>query len=88
MPTYAELGYPGFTPSSWAGLFAPKDTPVAVLDTINAAVNGALEDPEVRDRFHKMGLVTKAVPRAETARYFDSEVERWGTMVKAIGLQG
>lgn len=88
VPTYAELGFPGFTPSSWAGIFAPKGTPADVLDAINAAVNDALNDSEVRDRFHKMGLVTKAAPRAETARFFESEVERWGQMVKAIGLTG
>ena len=88
VPTYAELGYPGFTSSSWGGFFAPKGTPASVLDAINGAVNSTLEDAGSRDLFQKMGIEVKAASRAETERYFNSEVQRWSEMVKAIGLQG
>jgi tripartite-type tricarboxylate transporter receptor subunit TctC len=88
VPTYSELGYPGFTPSSWAGLFAPAGTPPEVLDAINAAVTEALKDEEVRKQFATMGLSTRTDSRQEVTGFFKSEVEKWGTMVKALGLQG
>lgn len=88
VPTYSEQGYPGFTPSSWTGMFAPINTPAALLDSINAAVNVTLKDPEVLAHFNKVGLVTRPDSRAEATRYFKSEVKRWGEMVKAIGLRG
>jgi tripartite-type tricarboxylate transporter receptor subunit TctC len=88
VPTYEEQGYGGFTPSSWTGVFAPTGTPTSVLEFINASVNQVLQDPEVDGQFTRMGLVTRSLSRAETVQFFSSEVEHWGKMVKAIGLQG
>lgn len=88
VPTYEEQGYPGFTPSSWTGLFAPSGTPLQVQDFINSSIAEVLRDPEVYGQFSKMGLVTKSLSRVEAAQFFTAEVERWGKMVNAIGLQG
>ena len=88
VPTYAELGYPGFTPGSWSGFFAPAGTPPAILDLINATVNEVIADEDIRRQFSRVGLVARQAPRAEVAAYFRSEVARWSEMVKAIGLQG
>lgn len=88
VPTYEEQGYQGFTPSSWTGIFAPAGAPTAVLEFINTSINEVLQDPEIGVQFTKMGLVSKSLTRADALQFFTSEVERWGKMVKAIGLQG
>ena len=86
VPTYAENGFPGFVASSWAGIFAPAGTPEAILDKINQDINEALNDPEVLRAFETMGLQSKSRTRADSLAFFRSEIERWGAMVKAIGL--
>src|SRR5437868_318662 len=48
VPTAAEAGLPGFTVSTWNALFAPKGTPKAIIDRLNAAAVAALADPAVR----------------------------------------
>jgi tripartite-type tricarboxylate transporter receptor subunit TctC len=88
VPTYAENGLKGFTASSWAGLFAPKGTPVGVLDTINAGVNAALSDEEVLRQLKIMGVIPNKRTRSEADQFFKSEITNWEQMVKAIGLSG
>ena len=50
LPTLAESGLPGFDFSVWHGLYAPRGTPPAVLEKINAALRSALKDPELIKR--------------------------------------
>ena len=86
VPTYIENGFPGFTASSWVGFFAPAGTPDAILDKMNADINEALNDPEVKKQFQTMGVISTARNRADTVKLFNSEVERWGVMVNALNL--
>ena len=86
VPTYAENGFPGFTASSWAGMFAPAGTPESILEKINQDINETLKDPEVQRTFELMGLQTNARTRKESVDFFKAEIDRWGVMVKAIGL--
>jgi tripartite-type tricarboxylate transporter receptor subunit TctC len=55
-PTFAEAGLPGFDFSTWVGLFAPRGTPRAVVDFVNAETNRALADGAVRERLLTLGL--------------------------------
>lgn len=87
VPTYAELGYPGFEASSWAGFFAPVGTPEAVLDLINADINQVLKDPEAVKQFETMGVLTKTRSRTDTVAFMAKEIPRWGNMVTTIGLR-
>jgi tripartite-type tricarboxylate transporter receptor subunit TctC len=50
IPTFAEMGLPSLSFSTWLGLFAPKGTPREVVSKLNAAVVEALADPAVRSR--------------------------------------
>jgi tripartite-type tricarboxylate transporter receptor subunit TctC len=58
LPTLAEAGLPGYFFESWFGLLAPKGTPTAVVESINAAVNKVVAEPEVAERLHKLGIET------------------------------
>jgi tripartite-type tricarboxylate transporter receptor subunit TctC len=50
VPTIAEEGLPGYETGSWYGILAPAGTPPDVVNRLNAEINKALKDPEVRER--------------------------------------
>ena len=86
VPTFAELGFPGFLASSWAGFFVPDGTPEAVVKKLNAEINAALGDPEVKAKIDAMGLIIANRTQAETQAYFTSEIANWAKMVEAAGV--
>jgi tripartite-type tricarboxylate transporter receptor subunit TctC len=55
LPTIAET-VPGYEASSWFGILAPAQTPRAVVDKVNAAVNKALADPAVKKQMATLGV--------------------------------
>ncbi len=87
VPTVAELGYPGFEANTWFALFAPAKTPPAVLDQLNAEINKALLAKPVQERFDALSLEAQRLDRPATRRYIESEVAKWGKLVKDIGVK-
>jgi tripartite-type tricarboxylate transporter receptor subunit TctC len=87
VPTVAELGYPGFEANTWFAIFAPARTPAAVLDQLNAEVNKALAAKPVQDKFEQLSLEAQRLDRAATRRYVESEVAKWGKLVRDIGVK-
>jgi tripartite-type tricarboxylate transporter receptor subunit TctC len=88
LPTLDEAGLKGFNVSVWHGLYAPKGTPKAVLDKLNAALRQALKDPEFHKREEALGavIITDArVGGAEHRKFIESEIGRWGPIIKAAG---
>ncbi|ANN66091.1 tripartite tricarboxylate transporter substrate binding protein [Bordetella bronchialis] len=87
LPTMAESGFPGFDVSSWFGLIAPKGTPPEVIKTLNAAMVKALDKPEVKDAFDKLGAVPSKTTPEQFGEFIQSEVATWATVVKASGAR-
>jgi tripartite-type tricarboxylate transporter receptor subunit TctC len=89
VPTADELGMAGLHASIWHGVWAPKGTPKAVIETINAAVVAALADPAVRERFTEQGQTIpprdQQTPEA-LAAYHKADVERWWPIIKAANI--
>ena len=56
VPTLAESGFPGFEALQWFGAFVPAGTPKAVIDRLSAEMIRAIDTPEVRANFAKVGL--------------------------------
>jgi tripartite-type tricarboxylate transporter receptor subunit TctC len=80
VPTYAELGYPGFTASSWVGFFAPAKTDPQILAALNATINEIVQTPDVAKKFTDMGMDTITGDQAQADAFFASEVKngaRW-----------
>ena len=48
VPTFAEVGYPNFSPLNWIGLFVPLKTPEPIVVKLNAEINAVLKEPEVQ----------------------------------------
>lgn len=85
VPTYKESGF-DFEAESWVGFFVPAKTDPAVVARLNAAINAVVTEPTGRDHLSKLGfrLAPRSVP--ESQAYLKSEVGKWGTMVKAVGV--
>lgn len=71
--TLQELGLKGFDISTTTGLLAPAKTPAAVIAQLNAALNQALEEPEVRKRLAGLGSETRTGTPAQFAAYLKDE---------------
>ena len=82
-PTMAEAGYPGMGSVNWNGLFLPVQTPRAIVDRLNAAVQQALQRPNIVDAYTKAGVpLTPSRTPAEFQAFVDSEVKRWAGILK------
>jgi tripartite-type tricarboxylate transporter receptor subunit TctC len=86
VPTYGEMGFPNVTSGSWVAVFAPAKTPDAVVARLNTEINALIKEPDSLDRLAKAGFdpVEKSVAAANS--YFKDEIDRWATMVKAVGF--
>jgi tripartite-type tricarboxylate transporter receptor subunit TctC len=89
LPTLDEQGLKGFEISIWHGLYAPKGTPKAAIDRLSGALQEALKDPQVKQRFADLGATTmppeKGTPAALQA-LVKSEIEKWGPLIKKAGV--
>ncbi|MBA4177650.1 MAG: hypothetical protein C0505_14005 [Leptothrix sp. (in: Bacteria)] len=88
LPTLDSQGLKGFNVSIWHGLYAPKGTPKAVVDQMNAALRMALKDPEFIKRQEALGAVVVTDARlapAEHKKFVEAEIEKWGPAIKAAG---
>jgi tripartite-type tricarboxylate transporter receptor subunit TctC len=77
---------PDFTVSTWYGLFAPKATPSAILDTLHGAVQAALADPGVKHIWAEQGAEPDLQSRAAFTEFVGREVERWSRIARTVGL--
>jgi len=88
LPTLDEAGLKGFNVSVWHGLYAPKGTPKAAQDMINAALRQALKDPEFIKRQEALGAVIVTDNRlnpVDHKKFVESEMVKWGAAIKAAG---
>jgi tripartite-type tricarboxylate transporter receptor subunit TctC len=88
LPTLDESGLKGFNVTIWHGLYAPKGTPKAALDKVNAALRGALKDPEFIKREEALGAVVvtdNRVNGADHKKFVEGEIAKWGPVIKAAG---
>ena len=88
LPTLDEAGLKGFNVTIWHGLYAPKGTPKAVLDQLNAALRTALKDPEFVKREEALGAVVVTDGRlapAEHKKFVAAEIDKLGGAIKAAG---
>ena len=88
LPTLDAQGLKGFNVSIWHGLYAPKGTPKAAQDKINAALRNALKDPEFIKRQEALGAVIITDGRlagAEHKKFVEAEINKWGPAIKAAG---
>ena len=86
LPTMIESGVPGFEMSSWQAIYAPKGTPKAIVQKLNAEIVKDLKMPDVQAKLHdQLGMNIVGSTPEELAAHMDKEIPRWADLVKKSG---
>jgi tripartite-type tricarboxylate transporter receptor subunit TctC len=86
MPTVAET-VPGFEATIWLGLMAPRATPAAVVEKLNAELRRIVAQPEVRSTWAQQGAVPMSMNVAEFDKHLRSDIDKWARIIKASGTK-
>ncbi|MCZ8175895.1 MAG: Bug family tripartite tricarboxylate transporter substrate binding protein [Burkholderiaceae bacterium] len=87
VPTLKEQGYPNMVAEGWFAMYAPARTPQAQVDAANRALNKALTQPDVLDRFAKLALEPGGGSPADLTALERASSARWAPVVKATGFR-
>jgi tripartite-type tricarboxylate transporter receptor subunit TctC len=86
VPALAEF-LPGYDASIYVGIAAPHGTPVEIVDTLNQAVNLALNDPKVTQRIADLGDAPLSLSTAGFAALVADETEKWRKVIRAADIK-
>jgi tripartite-type tricarboxylate transporter receptor subunit TctC len=87
LPTVASAGLQGFEAASNNGLFAPAQTPAAIIDRLNREVEQVIARSEIRDKFMGVGMELVGGTPAQFAQMIRIDAERTGKLIKAAGIR-
>jgi len=85
-PTLQEQGVPEVNASNWTALFAPRGTPPAIVDQLNADVVRALDSPDVKQRFALGGVQVIPSTPGELAARLKSELAIFRSVIAKSGM--
>jgi len=89
VPTLDEAGLKSFEVTVWHGLYAPKSTPKPVIDKLTNALQDALKDNNVKQRFGELGAepvsLDRATPQA-LQKHLIAEIDKWSPIIKKAGV--
>lgn len=86
VPTIGDF-LPGYEATAWAGLVAPKNTPVEFVGVLNKQINRALADPKMKVRLADLGGTALAGSSADFGKFLAAETEKWGKVVKFANVK-
>jgi tripartite-type tricarboxylate transporter receptor subunit TctC len=86
VPTIGEF-VPGYEAVGWLGIVAPKDTPAAIIDMVNNAINAGLADPKIKQTIADWGETVLASSPAEFGKFLAAENEKWGKVIRAANIK-
>ena len=87
VPTFEESGFPGYTPTFWTGLYAPRGTPQPVIDRLNAEIKAIITTPEAKQRYAARGYQTLWMTPAEAQRRVNDEVAQFNKTIDAVKIE-
>jgi len=87
IPTTKEQGYPGVSIGHWAGLYAPKGTPPAILDRMAAELLAVVKSKEFADKLVPQGIEPAPLTKAGYMAFLTAERERLGKIAKKANMQ-
>jgi tripartite-type tricarboxylate transporter receptor subunit TctC len=86
-PTVAESGYKGFEAVTWFGVLGPAKLPAAVVSTVNAELNKALNSPDLRKKLEDQGLNVTPGSSDEFGKLIKTDIAKWAPVVKDSGAK-
>ncbi|HYW61488.1 MAG TPA: tripartite tricarboxylate transporter substrate binding protein [Xanthobacteraceae bacterium] len=87
VPTVAEAGVPGYETTIWLGIMAPKGTPQAIVDKLNAEIRKAINQPAVKEIWANQGAVPMAMSPAEFGAFLEKDIGKWAGVVKTANIK-
>ena len=87
VPTMKELGLDQLSLEFWDGVWAPAGVPADIVEKLNAAINAALQSPEMVASMKQLGFESRIGSPQDFAAFVAAEIPRWTAVVKASGVQ-
>ncbi len=87
VPTFQEQGFAGFDSNTWAGLFAPRGTPPAIVQQLANTVAQLLKDPAVGPRYVSMGYDLATMTQPQFAARVAADRDKWAVLVRKAGIK-
>ncbi|MDB5727222.1 MAG: hypothetical protein JWQ00_427 [Noviherbaspirillum sp.] len=87
VPTVAEAGVPGYEAVIWLGMMAPKNTPPAIVNRLNAEISKIAADPEVIKSWAGKGATAMKMTPAEFTKFMNEDIIKWAQIVKISGAK-
>jgi len=78
---------PGYEASSWYGVGAPKNTPVAIIDALNKEINAGLADRKIAARIAELAATVFASSPADLDRFVVEQTEQWAKVIRAAKIK-
>jgi tripartite-type tricarboxylate transporter receptor subunit TctC len=78
---------PGYEASQWIGIGAPKGTPAAVVNRLNAEINAALADPALKAKVVALGGMVLPGSAGEFGKFVADETLKWAKVVRFSGAR-
>ena len=88
LPTVAEAGVPGYEIAPWGGIMAPKGIPKDILARVNAEFAIAIKTKIVQDTYAAAGVLAMGGSPEQFTEFLRKETEKWGALIKRLGLKG
>ena len=86
VPTTIELGIPNSDYTFWVGVLAPAKTPKAIIDRLNTEITKLMKDPEVMERYAKLGAEPMVMKPAQFDQFIRQETEAAAALVRAANI--
>lgn len=86
VPTLAEAGVPGYEMNPWFGMFAPANTPPAVVARINGDMQRILAMPDVKEKLFGIGAEPMHMSSDQFAALVRADLDKWGRLVRSAGI--
>jgi len=87
VPTVKEAGVSDYEVTGWNALYAPKGTPVAVVETLGKALREVIAHPEMRKRLLDLGVEPRTSSSAEMADLFERDRRKWAQVIQLAKLK-
>jgi tripartite-type tricarboxylate transporter receptor subunit TctC len=82
----AEAGYPDIVSETWNAISAPPKTPGPIILKLNAAINEALQEPEVVARLRELQVLVGGGDAAQTRKFVEEQRALWGKVIRAASM--
>jgi tripartite-type tricarboxylate transporter receptor subunit TctC len=87
VPTVAEAGVPGYEATIWLGVVAPKGTPKAIVDRLNAEITKVTTSADVKAAWAKQGASPLVMNPAEFEQYLIADIAKWRKVITDAGIK-